>query len=425
MIGGSSNVFLLPLARALKSVNPSLILEVNGLKFPSGGFTKGSQGEFDRYLPAIETFLLRGPKTIPVICNDSKVRGWKSLSRWFSRKKSSPEDSRTETEDYRIKAGDYLTELEDSVDLIHLQGLLWNPIYLHLAEQTSKPLVVSCWGTEVMGRANMSNCEKQQKILSRASAITVSGPEFKEIVLAKYGRDLAPKIHIAYFDPNLGELPVSEKSSSSKKLRNFYGVRDDQLLLCLAHNGSEQNQHLALLNSLSLISTEIKQRLYILAPMTYGGNDSYMAKVSTAIENAGLSGQVISNYMSEKEMHTFRMSTDIFLYAPVSDVFSGSVSQALSAGSVSILGSWLPYKARTSAGFRYHEIDSTGEAGACLQRILLDWENALVEAAYNRDLSAQFFSQDRIGRQWSQAYEAAVHNHAKTQKEELINESES
>lgn len=268
----------------------------------------------------------------------------------------------------------------------------------------------------------MAKVEVQQQILRRASAITVTGPEFKEIILSKYGRDLAPKIHNTFFDPALGDLPVLDRISKSDELRSQWGVRPDQLILCLAHNGFKQNQHLELLHSLSSMPEELKKRIYIIAPMTYGGNLTYQDEVSLAMKAAGISGRLICDFMTDEELYRLRLATDILLYAPISDAFSASVSQALAAGSVAILGSWLPYKARIRAGFRYHEIDATSDAAACLQSILLDWENVQLTTKNNRPLSAEFFSQARMGQQWIQAYEAAIQNHEKTQKEKLMNE---
>ena len=396
---------LVPLANTLKTVAPSIRLEVNGLKLPKrpggAGLPVDNHEGFDCCLPGFD----------PKYQGQDILRKQRS-ERLYLLKMRFP---------WLFQARRF-GEIEASIDIIHLHGLFMYPIHYYLAKYSSKPFVVSCWGSDVLREADMAKVEVQQQILRRASAITVTGPEFKEIILSKYGRDLAPKIHNTFFDPALGDLPVLDRISKSDELRSQWGVRPDQLILCLAHNGFKQNQHLELLHSLSSMPEELKKRIYIIAPMTYGGNLTYQDEVSLAMKAAGISGRLICDFMTDEELYRLRLATDILLYAPISDAFSASVSQALAAGSVAILGSWLPYKARIRAGFRYHEIDATSDAAACLQSILLDWENVQLTTKNNRPLSAEFFSQARMGQQWIQAYEAAIQNHEKTQKEKLMNE---
>lgn len=103
-----------------------------------------------------------------------------------------------------------------------------------------------------------------------------------------------------------------------------------------------------------------------------------------------------------------RLPTEVLVYAPVSDAFSGSVSQALACGTVAIIGSWPPYKARARAGFKYHEIDSPSDAGECLGKVIENLEIESLQSSGNRQLSLDFFSAQRIGTQWVGVYESAI-----------------
>jgi len=386
MIGMSNALLLLPLARLLKFVSPCMRLEINGLRKPNESETVSDIGydHFDRCLPGFDLNVSR----LNFIRRRLKRYILRSFPVWLQH--------------WRFK------QIAASADLIHLQGLFLRPIHYYLAKGSPQPLVVSCWGSDVLRTSDCRKSEIQQQVLRAASAITVSGPEFKEIILAKYGRDLAPKIHCTFFDPSLGELPVLERGVSRIAFRSRQGIASDKIIVCLAHNGHPQNQHVDLLRSLAKLPVECRQQLYIVAPMTYGGTQVYREEVKAAIAGANLAGIVISDFMSDEEMNELRLATDILLYAPVSDAFSGSVSQALAAGSVAVIGSWLPYKARIRAGFRYHEIDAPADAGLALEQILTDWPNAQADCEPNRQLSAEFFAPKRIGQQWMDAYGSAI-----------------
>ena len=112
--------------------------------------------------------------------------------------------------------------------------------------------------------------------------------------------------------------------------------------------------------------------------------------------------------MSDEEVYQLRADTDILLYAPVSDAFSASVTQALAAGSVVITGAWLPYKSRKISGFKYHEISNLSDAGSSIQQVIDNWGDHAGRGRENRKLAANIYSERAIGQGWVSAYKKAI-----------------
>ena len=108
--------------------------------------------------------------------------------------------------------------------------------------------------------------------------------------------------------------------------------------------------------------------------------------------------------MSNAEVARQRLASDLFVFAPISDAFAASVSQALLSGSVVICGSWLPYTARRRAGFQYWEIDAPSQLAETLRDILRRWPQPLADCAGNPALAKAFFDSERLGKQWYAAY---------------------
>ena len=307
-------------------------------------------------------------------------------------------------EKFRIDFG----SLHKEYDLLHVHGMFLSGVHYWLLNGKSPPFVVSCWGSDVLRNSNVKTIKVQQKLLRKASAITVSGPEFKEVVLSKYGRDLAPKIHFAIFDPELKSIPIAKRSPAGKNFRNKFCVESDQKIVAIAHNGNPDNRHLEIINSLSELSVSEKESVFCVLQMTYGVTSDYVLEVQEALDSAGLSGVTLTDFMSHEDLLELRLATDILIYAPVSDAFSASVTQALAVGTVVILGSWLPYKIRVRAGFYYTEIDSVSESATAVNCVLKNWDEQQSLAEPNRALSVSFFDRERLGQGWCGAYEAAL-----------------
>ncbi|MDB4106663.1 hypothetical protein N9733_05915 [Akkermansiaceae bacterium] len=295
--------------------------------------------------------------------------------------------------------------LMKDVDLLHLHSLFVNPAFLWLLTTPDKPLVVSCWGSDVLRTSDMHVTLMQKTILDQASVITVSNLEFKEIVMSKYGRHLEPKIVYAQFNPKIegilksSALPISHDSPVGD-VKTFR--------VCIGHNGTKQCNHRELLSSIATLSSSLKSRIELYLPMTYGAAHGYVDEVREIAQKSGCKFTLFEEYMSDEDVDTMHLNTDILLYAPVSDAFSATVTKALAAGTTVIAGAWLPYKSRVISGFKYHELYELPEAARMICQIIENWGNESEWGQHNRLLASKVFSEEAIGQGWIKAYQQAL-----------------
>jgi len=410
MIGKGNAYHLEPLARCVKIACPEIQLEVQGLQETT---TDGARSypKSSTVFDAVHQFPWSVDGKRPKHKSQNKKLAkhtskfhpiWMQCAGFFFRSVFSGISS---------KYARHFESLLEGVDVIHLQSLFHTPaLRWLLLNKPDIPIVVSCWGSEVLRQSDLFRTLHQQQLLRLASGITITGNEFKEVVLSKYGRDLLPKIHEAFFNPQVEGFSDSNRSEASQRFQARWNIPTDRTIICVSHNGLSGGQHLDLIESIVTIDKNKKDSLFFVVPMTYGAGSEYQDLISRTLSKKGLPGIVLKEFLTEDELKDLRLATDILIYAPVSDAFSASVSQALAAGSVAILGSWLPYKARRRAGFKYWEIDSPGEAGQMLNEILEDWPKAKLQSEPNRKLSAEFFCQERIGQQWINVYKSAIQN---------------
>jgi len=302
----------------------------------------------------------------------------------------------------------YLSNQE--FDLIHVHALspTPTPIMKLLTKLQSHPIVVSCWGSDVLRSSDMDFAKKQQSLLRRSDMITVSSPEICEIVLSKYGRDLLNKIATTYHSPSIHSVTDRNQTKDQQEFRAKHQIASERKIVCVSHNGHAGGQHLALINSLKELDVVEQQMIHLLFPMTYGANKERIEMVRNEVSNTKFEFTILTEYLSDDEVAQLRSSCDVFIYAPVSDAFSASVSQALAAKSICILGSWLPYKLRVQAGLKYWEVDSPSGVAGELSSILRNWTDARQQIENNRSLSIEMFERKKLGQQWIDVYEKAI-----------------
>lgn len=401
MLGASTAALLVPLARMLKHADSRVYLCSVGL-LPLGESReivdeKGFEG-FDRCLPSLSKVSKKEGNTSQAGARNRLVL--KTRVRKFLKGLINP-----------ILGGRHLREkfelLCQESDVLHLHGLFLSQSHYYLARASPKPLVVSCWGSDVLRSADLQVLKVQRKILQRASVITVSTPEFKEVVLAKYGRELFPKIRLAQFSPDLEGLGEEDSGISERRFRTDWNISEDKLIVCIGHNGDPAGQHLEMISSVSKLGKEMKERITVVVPMTYGGSKDYKRRVREALQEAAVAGVILESYLEERAIRDLRLASDVFVYGPVSDSFSASVSQALAAGSVCLLGSWLPYNLRRRAGFFYHEFDQPDKIESQLAEVIESWPSSQKQCAANRNLAEKNYSDEALGQAWLDVYALA------------------
>jgi len=274
----------------------------------------------------------------------------------------------------------------------------------------TKPLITSLWGTHVLRSFNVSRLKRQRKLLLQSKLITHSTPEFRECALTKYGRDLFPKYRETYFSPNYLVLKIAAEldfASSRKKIGQYIDLREGDHLICIGHNGSPGNQHREIIDSLEDANLD-PEKTHLVVPFAYAGTSMYEHELEGRLKKSGYRFTILKDFLSEEDLAVFRKATDILIFAPVSDSFAATVTQALAAGSHVISGGWLPYKKRRLDGFMFEEVRYIGEVGDVCKKALVNLDATRSNNRSNIALALKVFSPEELGGHWCAAYEEAT-----------------
>ena len=304
--------------------------------------------------------------------------------------------------------------LTSQYDVIHLHSVFDSITSIRASiVGVNRPLVLTLWGSDVLRTNAAAITARQQRLLDRATLVTCSTPEFREIILAKYGRHLAPKLRETYFSINedvVQQIVRTNKIGAREQFGKKYAIPDNALVVCVGHNASPAGQQADVIRSIGAHSANIERPIYIVVPMTYCQTDKgYLDHVREELRAQQLDGVVLTDFMDDQELCELRRATDIFIYAAVSDVFSATISQGLIAGQVVITGSWLPNRARKRAGCVFWEMDDVSEAGEKLAELCgKDWEEAKESIKNNEIAGRNFFDSHRLGTEWYNVYQESI-----------------
>jgi len=223
--------------------------------------------------------------------------------------------------------------------------------YIDLLSKKTEKIIVHWWGSDLY-RSNEETKKKISRVLDKCYRVVLVRGMLNYFL--KHFPSYAGQICTARL--GLGFIDVIEKKKETfnrDDVKSRLGIPDCKIIITCAYNGSEGQQHLKIIDALAKLPNGIKDDIYLLFPMTYGGNANYFTEVNLQLEKAGIKYKIIRNYLSEDELAELRLLSDIVVNIQITDGFSASIQESLFSGNVLIVGDWLPYAELEQWGIHY------------------------------------------------------------------------
>lgn len=300
---------------------------------------------------------------------------------------------------FAISANLYNTLKKNNYDIFHFHFPRGNRLFLFWQLRKEDKCVISFWGSDLLRTTDFVNYCLQKKALQRADIITTHSVEMREIILAKFGRNLFNKIQFTKFPPNddLYNL-IDENRLYSENHKSEFGFKrgfdPNKKWVVIGHNGSRDNNHIPIINSLGKLSPSTKEKIFLIFPFTYKQTSDgiYEESIINSLNQNCISGGILSDFLTWEELAKLKCLTDVMIHLPVSDALSGALTESIYAGSKVITGSWLPYSPLSKAGIVVSKIDSIDELPLVFNDDFID-SYSEEESIKNRDaIKSQFLS---------------------------------
>jgi hypothetical protein len=279
-----------------------------------------------------------------------------------------------------------------------------NLITLPLINTKNSKVIISFWGSDLLRNSNLTHFHISSYALSKAWKVTVQSIELKEILLAKFGRNLESKICVQKFKLQKDIFDMIDNYSITKKSKY---IKTEKVNILVGHNASVENQHIKIVESLLNIKNQSDYNLIF--AFGYGINDSefkryYENLITNTLYESNFSFCFINDYLNTEEISVLRKGAQICIHLPVSDALSAAITESMYAGNMVITGAWLPYGSFRRAGCKMWEILEFDE----IIDIVRNYSQIVVEndesLRNNKVKVENEFLTERIDQKWVQLY---------------------
>lgn len=251
---------------------------------------------------------------------------------------------------FRYKA---MLKISDDYTIIDVH--FFSPVYDRIIEELikrEKRIKITIWGSDFY-RVDSARREEQRGIYKIVDAIQIETQQIASDFLKVYP-EFADKVRIAHFGivqfDKINELLTKEDSWFYKKEMKLPA---DKIILTCGTNGSKGHRHLIILESIERLAPEIREQLFLIIPMTYGGSNSYIESIRQRVESLGLPYLVLSSFLTLNELCKFRIVSDITITIQETDALASAIQEHLYTKEILIAGEWLPYQEFNEHGVFY------------------------------------------------------------------------
>lgn len=201
-------------------------------------------------------------KSYRMICSFSKVR--KVFNRYF------------------LKT--IITNIARNYDVIDFQGLFTHQ-YIHIipkVKQQGQKIIITIWGSDFYRQVG-GTWEEMTTCYESCDIIHIATEQMKTDFVSKYPQ-FEQKMRVVHFGIAQLELLKELLKESNRLEDSFLSIPENAIVLSCGYNGKPVQQHESMIKALLALPIEMRNRLFILFPMTYGTPTGYIEKIESLLQ---------------------------------------------------------------------------------------------------------------------------------------------
>ena len=231
-------------------------------------------------------------------------------------------------------------------------------------------LIVSIYGSDLL-RAGKKMLKVIDRVLHRANAVTVASESVGErlssifkgaydgkTTVVRYGAIAAEDMH-----KFLGRLEKED-------CKRHFGLDAEKTVVLCGYNAAQAQRHFEILDSLSALEAENKNKLLLMFHCSYGGNPAYIKRLKERLAEYDVESYVETRFLQGEELARFRKAADVFINVQPTDVLSASMIEEMEAGAICVKGEWLKYPDLDARGCFFLDVESTQSVASRMTDIL-------------------------------------------------------
>jgi hypothetical protein len=248
-----------------------------------------------------------------------------------------------------------------------------DPIYGDFAralKRRGRKLITSIWGSDFL-RAGPSALRNLGRTFDASDIVTSNNPEVMQKMVAYYP-GISDRARVIPFGlRSLDVIAELQQSETQEETRKKLDIPREKIVVTCGYNAIREQRHAKMIEALIALSPGAKSRLFILMPMTYPDNQAYREEVRKSLVSADVEYRILDKVVSIEDMGRVRIVSDYAVNIQTTDSLSGSIQEHMFAGSLMIVGKWLPYRVFETMGVPLQRIESQEEITSILEKAAL------------------------------------------------------
>ena len=295
-------------------------------------------------------------------------------------------------------------------DIINIHYLSKDNLRVIAKVDKGVKVILSFWGSDLFSTDGCETFRIQSEAIERAEIITIHTDELRTILLSKYGWKLKTKVYTSIFGCHDNRLNLIDQLKKDKvelsKIKRKYNLPDECILIQIGYSGSATHNHIdaiAALNKLEMKSLD--KEVVLIVPTTYNTDSKYSQLLDKTLAESKHRAVRINKYMTDIEVLALALLCDVFINVRDMDALNNSMMEALYAGSIVIVGAWLPYRILKRNGVIYWEVDRISEIATTIEKAYSSSDDIKKEVSGNKVVVRSQFTLNKNINKWIKYFE--------------------
>lgn len=295
-------------------------------------------------------------------------------------------------------------KIYQNYDIIHFHYMfeIYNELNCYLNDYKGK-IVATVWGSDFYRKSKKSSI-RMLEFYKNVSLFTFANPAMREDFLNYY-----KTIDVNYAEIRFGLsiLGYNQITNNNFIKSAYFNFPNNKIKVFVGTNASKYQQHLKILEEIKKFPKNIKNKLFLVFPLTYGLINEYEADIKNILSDIGIPYMIIKEFLADDNLIELRESCDILLQLQTTDALSGAMQEHLYFGSIVITGNWLPYKIFDDNGLYYHKINQIDQLLPKFKEVVISLKDEKERIKINKSIIKEISSWDANIDKWAKCYSIA------------------
>lgn len=232
------------------------------------------------------------------------------------------------------------------VDKFDRTLILYHRSYLNrIAKQIkkkSKKIVIFYAGSDFY-RVSSKIKEDNKKLIEISDAVFFNNKFMKDDFINYYKKYEEKCKLIGIISNNFETIAEFLEKEDKSTIREKLGIETEKTIIAIGYNGRPPQNHLKIIDEINKLDEKLKEKLYIILPVTYSLTSEYRKELVVKLDNLGFEYTVFDKKLSENDLARLRILPDITINMQKTDQSSASVFEHTFAQNIMLVADWLPY----------------------------------------------------------------------------------